>query len=173
MLLVSCLPHGLRVSICESGRRTRFPAAQRSDSEVCHPVISMPCVLTQVVGKGTLLWRACLQSRNHSRGSLAVPLSGAHTCSRPACSGHVSLSTALLSWRAHKGIKTMGCMSLATPTNPGEQTTGRSSLWGERRAVFSENRFSFDFCLMSPSFECFPPPSALSHFLNYLKHIFR
>lgn len=114
---------------------------------------------------------ACLQSRNRSRGAQVMPLSGSTPAGpRPACSWHVSPRTVpLLRARGggeHSennglligkitgslpiGSKTMG--HILGYTNPGEQTTSRSSVWGERRAVFSENRFSSDFCLLSPRF---------------------
>ena len=135
---------------------------------------------------------ACLQSRNHSRRALAIPLSGAHICSRPVCSGHVlpHIATLLRGCGVGEdsenngllidkitaslpiGNKTMG--HILGYTIPGEQITSRSSVWGERRTMFSENTFSSDFfCLTSPSFQCFPSPSTLCHFLNHLKHTFR
>lgn len=52
----------------------------------------------------------------------------------------------------------------------GPPIISRSSIWGERKAVFSENRPFSDFNPTSFQLLLFPPPSTLPHFLNYLQH---
>lgn len=107
--------------------------------------------------------------KSQQRGS-GHPLVRCPHLLQAACSGHVSLSTAPL-LRAHGGgehsennglliDKITGSLPIGNKTighilgytDAGEQTTRRSPIWGDRRAVFSENRFSSDFCLVSPSF---------------------
>lgn len=119
------------------------------------------------------------------------PLSGAHTCSRPVCSGHVSPSTATLlrgcggaEHSEKNGLfidkitasllirdKTTGRV-LATPTQKNRSPAGHLS--GEKgRLCFVKIGLPLIFVLPLPSFGVFhPPPSNLPHFLNYLKCTF-